>query len=152
MFRRLGLTAAVSVLLVSTLLGQHAPLPERLLNAKTAFVMNDGTASKVFDKFYVELEKWGHFRIVQAKTEADVIIVLSSRPGELGGAVAMAGGTSGVVIAGSESRFYIRITDAEDATPLWSDNVGEATLVSNSAKKLVKNLKERVDRQKRTRR
>jgi hypothetical protein len=122
--------------------GEKAPLPAKLQSAKTAFLVNDGVWYKVHDKFYAELKKWGRFQIVEAKEDADIIIVLSSRAAELGGAVAVPSGQ--VVIGGSESKFFLRITDAKDGTPLWSDSTGEAMLVSNSAKRFVKTLKQRM--------
>ena len=96
---------------------QQAPLPKKLLEAKTAFVVN----------------------------------VLSNTPGSLGvGTSTVTSGTttaSGVSVVGTESKFYIRINDARDGTPLWSDQVGEAVLVSNSPKKLVSNLRKRFESQ-----
>jgi predicted Zn-dependent protease len=83
---------------------------------------NDGTWSKAYDKFYVALKKWNRFQLVETKDEADIVIVLSTQAGEFGGGVATSGG---VLVAGTESKFYIRITDARDATPLWSDYTGE---------------------------
>jgi hypothetical protein len=67
-------------LLFSPYLGlAQAPLPEDLLKAKTAFVMNDGVRAKYFDDFYNRLKKWGRFEIVQDKQKADSIIALSKR-------------------------------------------------------------------------
>jgi hypothetical protein len=122
--------------------GEKAPLPAKLKSAKTAFLVNDGVWYKVHDKFYAELKKWGRFQIVESKEEADIVIVLSARAGEVGGAVAVPSGQ--VVIGGSESKFFVRITDAKDGTPLWSDSTSEAMLVSNSAKRFVKTLKQRL--------
>ncbi len=136
---------AYAVLLSSppAMAGEKAPLPRKLLEAKTAWVVNDGSWSKAFDKFYAELKKWNRFQLVEAKDAADIVIVLSTQAGEFGGGVATSGG---VVLAGTESKFYIRITDAKDGTPLWSDYTGEGWgLVSNAPKKLVKTLKERME-------
>jgi len=141
MIRRLLLPL---VLYVSVgLAAGQAPIPTTLRNAKTAFVVNDGSWYKVFDKFYGELKKWDRFRFVESKSEADIVIVLSTNAGNLGGAILIPG--PGIALSGSESKFYLRIVDAHDETPLWSDYTGEALLVSNSAKKLVSNLKKRME-------
>jgi len=73
------------------------------MDAKSAFVVNDGVWSKLFDKFYAELAKWNRFRLVQREEDADITIVLSSTPGELVGGIAVP--TGGMLIGGSESKF-----------------------------------------------
>jgi hypothetical protein len=128
---------------ISTGLAQKAPAPERLMRAKSAFVVNDGVWFKAFDKFYGEFKKWNRFQLVQSKEQADIIVVLSNSAGSLVGGVSIPSG--GVFVGGSESKFYMRITDARDGTPLWADMTGETLLVSNSAKKMVSNLQKRMD-------
>jgi hypothetical protein len=120
----------------------QAPIPDVLMNAKTAFIFNDGAWYKAYDKFYNEFKKWNRFEFVQEKERADIIIVLSNKPGELG--VGIAG--SNPIIGISESKFFLRITNARDGTPLWADYTGEAFLVSNSPKKLVSNLRNRMEK------
>jgi hypothetical protein len=141
--RRRWLLLTIVLVWVTAHAGERAPLPAKLKSAKTAFLVNDGVWYKVHDKFYAELKKWGRFQIVESKEEADIVIVLSTRAGELGGAVAVPSGQ--VVVGGSESKFFLRISDAKDGTPLWSDSTGEAMLVSNSAKRFVKTLKQRME-------
>jgi hypothetical protein len=120
-----------------------APVRGRLMHAKSAFVVNGGVWFKVFDKFYAELAKWDRFRLVQRKEDADITILLSSNPGKLFGGVAAP--TGGVLIGGSESKFYVRISDTRDGTPLWADMTGETRSVSNSGKRLVSNLRKGMD-------
>ena len=141
-YPKLLLTLVLYVSIIGSAAAQ-APIPSKLRSAKTAFVVNDGSWYKVFDKFYGELKKWNRFRFVESKDQADIVIVLSTHAGSFGGAVLVPG--PGVLLGGSESKFYMRITDARDDTPLWSDYTGEAGLVSNSAKKLVSNLKKRIE-------
>jgi hypothetical protein len=132
----------LSLFTISPLLAQQAPIPDQLMTAKSAFVVNDGVWFKVYDKFYGELVKWNRFRLVQRSEDADITIVLSHTPGTLVGGVAVPSG--GVFIGGSESKYYMRITVAKDGTPLWADMTGEAGLVSNSGKRLVSNLQKRM--------
>ena len=134
----------VILVATQTLLAQQAPLPARLTSAKTAVVINDGTWIKVYDKFYTVLKKWNRFQLVETKEQADIVIVLSTNPGSLVGGMVSSPSGVGVVIGGSASKFYMRITDAKDGTPLWADSTGEAFfLVSNSAKKFIKRLRKR---------
>jgi hypothetical protein len=112
------------------------------MDAKSAVVVNGGVRFKVFDKFYAELAKWNRFRLVQRKEDADITILMSSTSGELFGGIAVP--TGGAVIGGSESKFYMRISNARDGMPLWTDVTEEAGLVSNSGKRLVSNLRKRM--------
>lgn len=133
----------ILVMAASPLFGQKAPLPQKLTSARTAVVFNDGAWIKVYDKFYTVLKKWNRFQLVETKEQADIVIVLSTNPGSLGGGIVSSPSGVGVVIGGSESKFYMRITDAKDGTPLWSDSAGETMLVSNSAKRFIKRLRKR---------
>lgn len=120
-----------------------AQVPDRLMEAKSAFVVNGGVWFKVFDKFYAELAKWNRFRLVERKEDADITILLSGTSGALFGG--MAGPTGRVPGGGSESKFYVRISDTRDGTPLWADTTGEAGSISNSGKRLVANLRKMID-------
>jgi len=59
---------------------KHAPLPEKLLKAKTVYIDNHGSA-KLRDQAYEELKKWGRFSIVEKRDGADIVLVLASEPG-----------------------------------------------------------------------
>jgi hypothetical protein len=109
-----------------------ASVPDRLIHAKSALVVNAGVRLEVFDKFQAELQKWNRFRLVQRKEDADITILLSSTSGELFG-------------GGSESKFYVRISDAKDGSPLWADMIETAGSVSGSGKRLVSNLRKEMD-------
>ncbi len=131
--RRL-LTAIILCLCVPSF--AQAPLPESLLQEKVAYVKNDGARAKDFDSFYNELKKWGRFKLVQERAEADIAITLSTRSGD----VAVVG-SGGFIAGGSSSKYYIRITRTLDDTPLWSDATGDWLI---SPKHLVSNLKKRM--------
>lgn len=61
----------------------HAPLPKTLLSAKSAYI--DGqVSSRIRDKAYEQLAKWGRFRVVDEAAKADVIVVISSAPSPSG--------------------------------------------------------------------
>jgi|WetSurMetagenome_2_1015567.scaffolds.fasta_scaffold1416285_1 hypothetical protein len=63
--------------LLSTIaLAKEPSIPKALLNAKTAFVYNDGAKAKDFDKFCEALKKWKRFSFVQDRRSADIIIEL----------------------------------------------------------------------------
>ncbi len=102
---------------------------------------NDGARAKDFDAVYNELKKWGRFELVQERAKADIVIMLSTKPGE---DVALVG-SGGFVAGGSDSRHYIRITRASDDAALWSDATGDW---HRSPKNLVSNLKKRIQAKK----
>jgi len=120
----------------------QAPIPEPLIKAKTAFIYNDGTWYKTFDKFYDEFKKWGRFDLVQDIEKADIVIVLSTKAATDFAMAPIAGGSVGL----SSSRYYMYIRRAKDNMPLWSDMTGGTILLSNAGKDLVKNLRERMEK------
>jgi hypothetical protein len=63
-----------ALLLPMVVFAQDPPLPETLLNAKTAFVENRSAKDKDFDKFCKELKKWGRFTFVQDRNSTDILI------------------------------------------------------------------------------
>src|ERR1700730_18515593 len=58
---------------------KYAPLPEKVVNAKTVFYINDTTSSRFGDDLYQELRKWNRWQVVTDKKKADLILVLSQR-------------------------------------------------------------------------
>lgn len=71
-------TLAVILLLCSmALAGTRAPLPEKLVNAKTVYLDNR-TYAEVGDKVYDELQKWGRFQLSADPKDADLIFQLTS--------------------------------------------------------------------------
>jgi len=116
------------------------PIPEALLNAKTALVRNAGAEEKDFDKFCKLLKEWGRFELVQDKGGADIVITISTQlqyrtvqmpntGGGLGGGV-----TSQQVLI-----TYMRIINARDDASLYSDD-GD----SKDPKNLVERLKNKM--------
>jgi hypothetical protein len=113
--------------------GEKAPLPAKLLNAKTALLVNESISPKVYDALYDQLKKWNHFQIVESKERADIVIVFSSH----------------IVLGGLQSYYYLRIADPKDDKPdtaLWSDSCGEGISISYPARKMVSTLRKRMDK------
>ena len=80
----LKLLAAFLILQAYAVAGQvrqdkYAPLPEKVVNAKTVFYINDTTSSRFGDDLYQELRKWNRWQVVKDKKKADLILVLSQR-------------------------------------------------------------------------
>ena len=112
-------------------------VPDELLNAKKAYVRNEGAQAKDLDKFIKLLTDWGRFELVKSPESADIVITLNtqlqyrtvrmpSTSGGLGGV-----NTQQVLIS------YIKIFNAKDSTSLWSDE----TMDTKDPKYLVDHLK-----------
>ena len=72
---------------------KYAPLPEKVINARTVFYINDTGSSRFGDNLYQELEKWNRWEVVTDKKNADLILVLSQRD-HIEGTIATANATT----------------------------------------------------------
>ena len=117
------------------------PIPEVLLNAKTAIVKNDRALAKDFAKFCDALKAWGRFEIVEERGKADIIIWLSADIKTRNVQVPNIGGGMGGVQSQQVLVNSIRILDARDDTSLWTD---ETSVESSEPKHLVNKLKNKL--------
>ena len=127
---RLLILALLSFLSIPVIAGEKAPLPAKLTAAKTAMLINEDASVKVFDALYDQFKKWNRFRLTENKDEADIVVLLSARQ---------------EVLAGLIPNYYLKISDAKDETPLWSDSCQEGLRVAYPAKKMVSTLRKRMD-------
>jgi len=137
------------LLLPMVVFAKDPPLPEALLNAKTAVVYDSWAADSIdndkdFDKFCKELKKWGRFQFVQDRESADIVIYLSSRKIEIRKSTA---GLSPYERGLQRQEIYtaneIVIWDARNHTLLWSDSINDST--TKNPKFLVSRLKHRME-------
>ena len=61
--------------------GKYQPLPDRVMAAKTVFLINETENSRFGDDLYQELRKWNRWQVVSDKSKADLLLVLSEREG-----------------------------------------------------------------------
>jgi hypothetical protein len=54
-----------------------APLPERLFQAKTVYIDNQSQHAEILDRAYTALKEWNRYQIVQDKSKAELIVVLT---------------------------------------------------------------------------
>jgi hypothetical protein len=113
----------------------QAPIPEALLKAKRAYIVNEAGDLKRFDSLADELRKWGRFELVDSPEKADIIIqFLSVVRGATGSVV----GTT--VIAARVNGAALEIRNRTDDSLLWKDT----SALVGSPGRLVKNLRERI--------
>jgi hypothetical protein len=123
MMKRLALLVVVVVSLGAAVQAQ-APTPRALVDAKTAFLVNEGAGQGTFDDLANALRKWGRFTLVDDPANADITIAL-------GGLKAFKG-------------WPMTITKTGDPTVLWTDKQKKG-LTKNVADSLVKSLRERLE-------
>jgi hypothetical protein len=114
------------------------PIPEALLNAKTAVVANEGADVKDFDKLCKRLKEWGRFELVQDQKSADIVIKIHTR---LEDRVVEMPGAGGGVNTVQVLINYLRILNARNGAELWSDKTSGD---SKDPKQLVNKLKNRM--------
>ncbi len=136
----------------------HAPLPSKLLAAKTVWIENHAEAG-IADAAYRHLTKWGRLQVVDGPDKADLTISLSMTPGE-----SIHGTTStyhpptdgndtghttyGTVDAGSRCWINMQITETGTGQLLYSDN-HICGLFRGATDMLFKDLRKRIEEQER---
>ena len=105
---------------------RYAPLPEKVVNSKTVFFINDTTSSRFGDDLYQELKKWNRWQVVTDKKKADLILVLSQRD-HIEGAIATATATTsgntayatGSSVPVKSSSWHILLIDPTNGQTVW---------------------------------
>jgi hypothetical protein len=59
---------------------KHAPLPDRVVTAKTVFLQNDSGEQNLTDQVYREIERWGRWKVVTDRADADIVISVDRKP------------------------------------------------------------------------
>ena len=108
---------------------KYAPLPEKVINARTIFYINDTGSSRFGDNLYQELEKWNRWEVVTDKKNADLILVLSQRD-HIEGTIATANATTsghdtyatGTSAPIKSSSWHIFLIDPTSGETVWVSN------------------------------
>lgn len=56
----------------------YAPLPDKIVTAKTVFFMNESGTARFGDDLYRQIKAWNHWDVVTDRDKADLILVLSA--------------------------------------------------------------------------
>lgn len=56
---------------------EHAPLPSKVLTAKTIYIQNETNQPAVADKAYTQLKTWGKYQAVDSKEKADLVLLFT---------------------------------------------------------------------------
>src|SRR5438045_2006712 len=126
---RLTLVSLLCIHAVANDKDSYAPLPDTVLKAKTAFLVNDGGPSKLGDAVYRELKDWNRRQIVTDRTKADLILIVTQRDSVEGfvstGSATAAGpsayGTT-VGVPVKSSKWFLHVLDSQTGEKLWSSD------------------------------
>jgi len=152
---------------------KHAPLPDQILQAKTAYIDNRSGFAAFGDRAYDELSKWGRFKIVKSAKEADLVFLLSADEYVTGYRTDTSGTTTGTVDNSGNVRLdgdstsrthaqtggttFLTLIDPNTGKSLWADQEvwggGHAvtwmgfTFAKSATRLLVRELRKRIEEQ-----
>ena len=127
--------ALAATVVFSPILVAQAPLPELLLTARTAYLVNQAGDVKRFDSLAKEFQKWGRFKLVDREDTADIVITFGRESrGQIGSMVNGYGSSSPV------TAITLEIGDRASESLLWKDS----SPVIRSPQRLMSRLRERM--------
>jgi hypothetical protein len=141
---------------------KHAPLPDLVIQAKTVYIVNLAGNAAFRDKAYDEITKWGRFKVVSKREDADLIFVLSAR--EYTTAMVTNSNTTGTVDESGNvnqqgqsqtstvvhGTTFLTVADPKSGDELWSDSKAWGSLLTgfhSATRGLIENLRKRIDEQ-----
>jgi len=147
----LSFLAAAAVLLSKE--EGKAPLPTKVLEASTIYLTNDTGDTKALDSAYNALKKWGKYQIVQNRSKADLLLVLTEKADYV---YSMTTATifsnqqgtyaqgSGVSVPIKSRTFFLRLFDARTGESLWTERRLMYWTPAKTAKLLIDRLRKRA--------
>jgi hypothetical protein len=147
---RFRLTAVV-LLVAALAFAQHTPLPPALLSARTLYIENNSGQTKLGNNCYNELSKWGRFKIVNDRKQADVIFRIDAHLGRYGysGNVDDDENSKPATPADPAGFATVSVLDQKGQV-LWSDTRRWGSLFNGSkaaTREVVKELRKRIEGQ-----
>lgn len=141
---------------------KHAPLPDLVIQAKTVYIVNLAGNAAFRDKAYDEITKWGRYKVVSKREDADLIFVLSAR--EYTTTMVTNSNTTGTVdgsgnvnlqgqsqtTAVEHGTTFLTVADPKSGDELWSDSKAWGSLLTgfhSATRSLIENLRKRIDEQ-----
>ena len=130
----------------------YAPLPEKLMHAKTVYVENRTNYAEVADMVFRELPKWKKYVVVNDKSKADLVFVLTMATHE---AIYSNGTrvsnqisnttitTGGQVYSYTAGSITLEIQDAQGV--VWANT--KAFSRKGATRDLMNDLRQRIERQ-----
>lgn len=150
------------LLSATTLVAQeNAPLPLKLMEAKTIFLLNQTGNNAVLDGAYQALKKWGRWKVLTDKDAADLILQIDGTAGTKQipytlpkyETITQPGQWPKTKITSEEhslpwpdNNFLLHVLDSDSGEPLWTTHASALSL-ENCGKDLIENLQKRIAKQ-----
>lgn len=116
---------------VSLTAEKHAPLPDKIINAKAVFLQNDSGQQNLTDELYQEIETWGRWKVVNNRADADIVLGIDRKPLDNRDRF--------------RNNFYLHLLDAQSGDELLTLKRNKVLgRTGNVVKQLVSDLKDRV--------
>lgn len=133
---------------------QYAPLPAKVLAAKTIHIQNESGYAEMVDNAYTSLKAWGRYQLVDAKEKADLILLLTvaTEQKESHETVSIynpktgwSHGTVGTPSTYAWTFSQTRLIDPATGDTVWADE--RAWIGKPAIEELIKGLRERIEEQ-----
>ena len=128
--KTIGIAVLASVLLSGAVAEKkvYAPLPDKIVKAKTALLVNQSGTARFGDDLYQQIVAWNRWQVVTDSDKADLVLVLSPSdtvPVVVSSASATASGqtvyATGVTAGGNmeTQQWHLYVMDAKTGENLW---------------------------------
>ena len=149
------LTLLMAMFAAQSAIAQTAPLPPKIITARTVYIVNKTNQADVSDALYRLLGKWGYFQIVENQKDADLVFEMTMQTHQ-----EIASGTTAVtnqitpqtrITSGSGPYSYttgevmMNIRDAKTDQSLWVNT--KPFSKKGATHDLLADLKKRIERQ-----
>src|SRR2546423_899142 len=128
---KIRITVVFGVLLLCSLIAVaekkiYAPLPDKIVAAKTVFFINESGTARFGDDLYRQIKSWNRWEVVGDRGKADLVLVLSPSdtvPVVITTSSATASGQSAsgttMTAAGNMQTQHWHVMDAKTGENLW---------------------------------
>ena len=108
---------------------KYAPLPDKIVAAKTVFLKNDSGEVKLGDAVYREIVGWKRWKVVTAPEDADLILIVTNKSYPTGGTISIGSlSASGNTITGmavavpitASEGWTLHVIDLSSKAELWT--------------------------------
>ncbi len=138
---------------------KHLPLAPQLISAKTVYIDNRSGQAAIGDRAYQEIASWGRFQVVQDRSQADLIFLLTARA-ETRGYTTTGGTQTGTVdehgnISTTSSPRHtnpdvwrysgLTVLDAKTGEHLWTESKVAAVFRKSAIKRAIDELRKRIE-------
>jgi hypothetical protein len=127
-----------------------APLPEKLFQAKSVYIDNQSGNADILDKAYTSLKEWNRYEVVQDKSKADLVYVLTISS-EMRGSYTTGNVNNYGQVTATTSPARVRYTTLFVIDPITGQTLFSDTrrwhLFGSATKDAVKELHKRMDEQ-----